>query len=303
LDVSEFKRLKSELFEGPPEKLRRVIESHRALEATPVEREFDEKWAKEIRERVLKGLAVSFFWAVADLPLDGKIMRLRMNGNHSSWALNELLKDGELPHSLAIHLDTYSVSDKDGAVLLFRQFDNRKSSRTKEDISGAYQCFHETIRGCKRAVAKLAVEGTAWYRREIQGIAVPSGDELYELFNQSQLHPFILMADMVIDSKSNELKRVPVAAAMYGTWLDDGRKATDFWKLVALGSKRSVTDAASDLDDELVRIKTEKDGKEKVRAGDLYAKCAKAWTAFLDGSRVANFKVNTKAKGLPVIAA
>jgi hypothetical protein len=298
--MADFKRVKSELFEGGGTKLRAVIEAHRAIQATPVEREFDLKWAQELKTRVAEGRAVSFSWAIADLPVGGKISRLRMNGNHSSWALAELLKEDALPSNLAIHLDTYSVSDKDGAVLLFRQFDNRKSSRTKEDISGAYQCFHEEIRECNRRTAKLAVEGVAWYRRDVQELPVPSGDDLYNLFNESRLHPFINMLNGVIDSKCNELKRVPVAGAVYGTWLDDARKCEQFWRLAALGSKRAESDAASDLDDELVRIRDE---KERVTAGNLYAKCAKAWEAFKDGKRVTSFKVNTKAKGLPAIAA
>jgi hypothetical protein len=298
--MSQFKRLKSELFQGGGTQLRTVIEAHRAIEGTPVEREFDLKWADELKDRVARGLAISFFWAVADLPDGAKPMRLRLNGNHSSWALAELLKDNALPDDLAIHLDTYSISDRDAAVLLFRQFDARKSARSKEDISGAYQCFHETIRGCNRRTAKLAIEGCAWYRREVQEGPVRSGDELYSLFNEERLHPFVLMMNDLISSKCNELKRVPVAAAVYGSWLDDAQHCTDFWKLVALGSKRVEQDAASDLDDELMRIREE---KEKVSARDLYAKCAKAWEASKDGKRVTSFKVNTKTKGLPVIAA
>lgn len=303
--MSGFKRLKSELFDGGAEKLRRVIEAHRSIEATPVEREFDAKWALELKERIVKGWAVSFFWAVADMEngSKAKAVRLRMNGNHSSWALAELLKEDALPSNLAVHLDTYSVQDRDGAVLLFRQFDCRKSSRTKEDISGAYQCFHEAIRDCNRSSAKIAVEGIAWYRREAQKIGpIKSGDELYDLFSEERLHPFIQMVNGILDSKCGELKRVPVVGAMYGTWIDDAARAAEFWRLAALGSKRSVSDAASDLDEELLRIKQTKNG-EKVSGGDLYAKCAKAWAAHLEGIRVTNFKVNTKVKGLPVIAA
>jgi hypothetical protein len=191
------------------------------------------------------------------------------------------------------------VSDQESAVLLFRQFDSRKSSRTKEDISGAYQCFHEAIRGCKRSVAKLAVEGMAWFRREVQGIPVPSGDDLYNFFNDQRLHPFILMMDKLIDDKCRELKRVPVAAAVYGSWLSDAKRSEEFWRLTALGTKRNVADAAADLDEELSRIREE---KERTRAGELYGKCAKAWSSYLDGGRVTNFKVNLK-KGLPDIAA
>lgn len=295
--MSGFKRVKSELFEGGAKQLRPAVEAMRGITATSVEREFDQKWAAELRQRVKDGLAVSFHWAVADVTIDGKAQRLRMNGQHSSWALSELLRENELPDNLAIHLDTYKADGKQAAVLLFRQFDARKSARSKEDISGAYQMFHDNIRHCNRTVAKLAVEGVNWYRREVDKAPGASGDEIYELFNEDRLHPFVILVDEVVTSKCPEMKRVPVMAAAFGTWWEDAKQAAEFWRAVALGSSE---DAAFDLDAELLRIKDEKD---KVTARDLYAKCVKSWRAYQDGIRVTNFKVNTRNKDLPRIAA
>jgi len=300
--MSGFQRLKSETVEGGAKELRPWIEAMRAITATPVEREFDQKWALELKNRVLEEKAVPFQWAVADLPHGGHFLRLRLNGQHSSWALSELLKEDKLPGGLAIHLDTYSVADQAGAVMLFRQFDSRRSARSKEDISGAYQCFHEALRPCNRSILKVAVEGATWFRREVQeqGLAVKSGDDIYTLFDEERLHPFFQMMDAVLkDGKSNELKRVPIMAAAYGTWLDDAKQAAEFWRLAALGTKRTEEDAASDLDGELLRIREE---KEKISARDLYAKCVKAWSAYGNGIRVNNFKVDTKKKGLPPIS-
>ncbi len=299
--MSEFRREKSELFVGGAKELGDVIRKHRGNTHTPTEREFDAKWALDIKTRVEKGKAVTFMWAVAGLPMHGQIISMRINGQHSSWALDELLKEGALPDNLAIHLDTYSVANQDGAVQLFRQFDARKSARSKEDISGAYQCFHEDLRECNRSILKVAVEGVIWYRREVQEQPVLSGDDIYNLFDEQRLHPFFQMMDEVLkDGKSNELKRTPVLAAAYGTWLDDAKEAASFWRLAALGSKRTEEDAAADLDTEIMRIRDE---KEKVNARDLYAKCAKAWDGFNNRIRITNFKVNTTKKGLPIIAA
>jgi hypothetical protein len=294
-----FRRLKSELHEGGERELRRVIEEIRAISATPVEREFNAKWALDLKARIQDGKAVSFLWAVADMPSEGRFVRLRINGQHSSWALAELLKAGELPGGLAIYLDTYSVSNEAGAVNLFRQFDARQSARRPEDISGAYQCFQPALRDCHRGVLKTAVEGITWYRREVQGKPVASGYDIYKLFDEQRLHPFLLaMNDTLKDGKANELKRVPILAAAFGTSLDDHAQAVEFWRLTALGTKRNEEDAATDLDNEILRLRND---KEKVTAGDLYAKCAKAWDAFNNGIRVSNFRVNTKKKGLPPI--
>jgi hypothetical protein len=294
--MSFFKRVKSETFEGA-EPLARVIEEVRSISHTPVEREFDAKWAKALRERILDGFAVTFNWAVAEMAQKRNVLRLRVNGQHSSFALSELLKEGALPDGLAIHLDTYSVPDEASAVLLFRQFDERKSARSKEDISGAYQCFQPDLVACNRSVLKVGAEGVTWYRREVQRQPVDSGDDVYKLFNEKRLHPFFLMInELLAGGKANELKRMPIMAATYGTWLEDARQSAEFWRFTSLGANRNVGDAAADLDDELLRIRKE---KEIVNARDLYAKCAKAWAAFGDNSRVTNFKVNTKKKDLP----
>jgi hypothetical protein len=297
--MSGFKRLKSELFEGGEKELRPVIQRVRAIAASPVEREFDNKWALDLKNRVLEGQAITFVWAVADMPDAGGFRTLRVNGQHSSWCLDELLKEEKLPSGLAIHLDTYSVADEAGAVQLFRQFDARKSARSKEDISGAYQCFQEALRECSRSVLKTAVEGLTWFRREVQELPVKSGDDIYTLFDEKRLHPFFLMSDHVLaNGKSNELKRVPIMAAAYGTWLDDAKQATEFWQYVAAGTNRVEEDAATDLDVEILRIR---EVKEKVSAGEMYAKCHKAWHAYNNGVRVTNFKIKMKGKRLPVL--
>jgi hypothetical protein len=105
-----------------------------------------------------------------------------------------------------------------------------------------------------------------------------------------------MVNDLLKNGKSNELKRVPILATWFGTTLQNEREAKEFWRQVSLGENRNTMDAASDLSIELVRIRDE---KESVSARDFYAKCAKAWLAHDEGTRVSNFKVNTKKKGLP----
>jgi hypothetical protein len=299
--MSEFRRVKSETFQGGAKELRRVIEEFRAIPESPVERPLDKKWANELTTRIVNGFPVSFQWAVAELQQNGGIIRLRVNGQHSSWALAKLLVENGLPPSLCIHLDTYAVQDESGAVQLFRQFDARKSARSTEDISGAYQCFQPALVNCNRGILMKGVQGITWYRREVQKRHVHTGDDIYVLFDDSRLHPFFLMThDILKDGKSNELKQVPVLAAAYGTWLQDAKGAAEFWRLTAQGTNRNGADAAMDLEAELIRLRDrEERAKEKPNQAQIYAKCARAWLAYVDGSRVSNFKVNTKLKGLP----
>jgi hypothetical protein len=295
--MGTFQHVKSELFQGGQAELRKPIELISSIATAPVEREFDPNWMKELKHRISTGSAVAFHWAVANLASNGEVISIRMNGQHSSRALRELLADNTLPENLAIHLDTYSVPNEDAAIWLFRQFDARRSARSKQDISGAYQCLQTDLRECNRNILKSAMDGVIWYQRNVQQMPVPSGDDIYRMFNDQRLHPFLLMINEILkNGKSNELKKVPILATVYGTTLQNLRDAEEFWREVSLGTNRNAMDAASDLAGELFRIKDE---KESVSARDIYAKCAKAWHAHLEGTRVNNFKVNTKKKGLP----
>jgi len=160
------------------------------MEASPTERELLPSRVKHLEEKIRAGLAVHFNWVSAQL--NGT--RLRMNGNHSSNAILNIAMDGTLPEDLIVHRDHYQVDDTMGLALLFRQFDDRKSTRSLKDICGAYQGLFEDLRDIPRDTAKLAVEGVSWYRRYVfnpQGLPVLKGDDVGILFGEQPLHSFI----------------------------------------------------------------------------------------------------------------
>jgi hypothetical protein len=297
--MNTFKLLKAENFQGGAAELRVPIELFRSIEHSPVERPFDQKWAHEIKKRIAAGYAVAFQWALAEIPNGQSPLRIRANGQHSSWAMASLLDDKILPSNLAIHLDTYAADDQAGIVSLFRQFDARKSARSRQDLCGAYQGFQPALKGCNRTALTDLVNGISWYRRYVLHAFAPSGDEAGELLNDMSLHPFLLFADELFKSrKANELKKTAVIAAIHGTYLEDTKDAGIFWRYVATGTLRTGHDAAKDLAEEWERIKEE---HQSVSPRDLYAQCVKAWLAHRDGERVDSFKVYTKTKDLPIL--
>jgi hypothetical protein len=158
------------------------------MEPSPTERDLSIRRVKHLAEKIKAGLAVSFMWASAKL--GSKV--LRMNGNHSSTALVEL---EHFPEGLMAHIDEYEVDDTWGLALLFRQFDDKASSRTPKDICGAYQGLFPNLKIVPKDTAKLAVEGISWFRREIsnpEGMRTPKGDDVGTLFGETPRHPFIL---------------------------------------------------------------------------------------------------------------
>ena len=75
----------------------------RNLEASRTERVLDPVRVKHLRQKAEAGQLVTFHWSKAKL---GSHL-LRMNGQHSSNMLAGL--NGQFPHSLKVHIDTYEV--------------------------------------------------------------------------------------------------------------------------------------------------------------------------------------------------
>jgi hypothetical protein len=246
-----------------------------------------------LKQAIGVGWAIPFNWALVRYA--GK--QYRMNGQHSSRAILEY--EGDLPDELVIHLDKYEAFDKAGMANLFHQFDARWSSRSKADVSGAYQGLNEDVASCARDKAKIAIEGVAWHRRNIEKLPTKGGDEVYELFFEDALYPFVKWVDEVLSVKTPEMKRSAVLGAMYATFCKSEKGAREFWRAVAINNVTDDSAPSAVLSNELVKSK---ESKTPMAPGEYYAKCIKAWNAFREGGQIRSLLVNTK-KGLPDIAA
>ena len=199
------------------------------MEPSPTERPLNPSRVGHLREKALAGLLVPFTWSVAQF---GDKM-VRMNGQHSSTMLCAL--NGAFPKDGKVHLDTYRVGSLEGLALLFRQFDDRKSGRTPSDVAAAYQGIHPELKEVPRQTAKLAAEGINWYHRYVEGVPSLSGDDVYNLFGDINLHPFVHWLGELFTIKTPELKRQPIVAAMVGTFIKNETEARKFWTDVARG--------------------------------------------------------------------
>jgi hypothetical protein len=284
-----FRLINSEVRDLTPE----LAEEFRNLPASPTERELREDRVRYLREKAEAGHLVTFHWATARF--GGK--KLRMNGMHSSTMLSNL--NGNFPKNAKVHLDEYEVNDKDGLALLFRQFDARKSGRTPSDVSGAYQGLYDDLAGVPRDTAKIAVEGIAWWRRHVEGLPAPSGDDAYTLFGEAGTHGFVLWLGEVFSIKTKELKRVPIVAAMHATFNKNQPESRKFWDDVGRGGVKYDDNApATVLDNWLKMLAEDKKTRAKdVKPGNYYQACIFAWNAYRDGKAISAVKFDTK-KGL-----
>jgi hypothetical protein len=293
-----FKLTKSECVPLTPE----VAEKFRDLEPSPTEREISPSRMKMLRQKAEAGQLITFQWAMARL--GDQVWR--MNGQHSSNMLCDL--NGKFPEGLYVHLDEYEVESKDGLALLFRQFDDRKSGRTVGDVAGAYQGLIPELAGVPRDIAKLGVEGIAWFMRWVEGITPPAGDDVYDLFNRKSHHPFLQWLGTLFDIKTKEMREVGILAAMYGTFIKSETAAKEFWHQVARGGVEYEDSAPSTVLDGWLKTYAEMKAADRVKAGmatrvpaHFYSGCVWAWNAYRRSKAIKDIQHDTK-KGLPPIA-
>jgi hypothetical protein len=274
---------------------------HYNLPRAPTERNLEPDRVKKLLERLSANEAISFNWSLVFY--NGQWYR--MNGQHSSKAILDF--GGTLvPDELVFHVDSYKATRREGMVNLFQQHDARWSSRSKRDVSGAYQGLTPDVAKCHRERAKLAIDGVVWWRRTVEKIPVPSGDEQYELFFEDPLHPFIIWSNGVLSIKTPELNSPPVLGAMYATYCKSESGAQEFWTRVANGNNTDPTHPTAVLAQDLLESREAKkrgETRKVLRPGIAYGKCVLAWNVFRKNGdpRVSRLTVNVKEKGFPEI--
>jgi hypothetical protein len=255
-----------------------------------------------LKEKAVAKQLVTFHWSRARRGAH----IWRMNGQHSSNMLCDL--NGEFPDGLFVHLDDYEVDEMSGLALLFRQFDDRKSGRTVGDVAGAYQGLVPELHGVAKDTAKLGIEGVAWYSREVEGIGMPPGDAVYDLLQRPVYHGFLCWLGGLFDVKTPEMRRLPVVAAIYGTWIKSESAAKEFWHQVARGGIEFEEEAPSTVLDAWLKRVKELSTADRAKAGllglkpaDFFNGCIWAWNAYRAEKPIKEVRHDTR-KGLTLIA-
>jgi hypothetical protein len=273
---------------------RELAQTHMNLEPSPTERELDPSRVKHLARKAEDGQLVAFNWAVAKI--GEKIVR--MNGQHSSTMLCSL--NGSFPSDLSVHLDTYNAETEADLAVLFRQFDDRKSSRSSKDVAAAYQGLHTDLDDVTRPIAKLAVEGIAWFLRRVEGTMNLGGDDVYTLFDKPQYHPFVKWMGELHTVKTPEMRVIAVAAAMYSTFEVNPDQARTFWQQVSRGGVEFEDDAPATILDNWLKLAKNIEEKRRLYLmdGNYWQACIYAWRAFIEGKPITKLAYKVDHKGL-----
>ena len=272
----------------------------KALTPSPTERELNGTRVVYLKEKVDAGLAIPFNWSKVMHKGNGNA-EIRMNGQHSSTVLSSY-EESVFPSNLTVHLDSYEVETDDDLALLFRQFDDRKSSRSPGDVAGAYQGLQPDLQKVPRSSAKIAVEGIGFWGKEVEGVKGYKGDDVYTIMSKPMYHPFIKWIGDLFDIKTPELKRVPIVAAMYATFDKNEEDARKFWADVARGGREYEDNHPTTVLDAWLKALKENGKAEKMKPGDYYQGCIYAYNAFFEGKTIRDIKHDWK-KGLLTVKA
>lgn len=298
--MKDWKLVKSETVKANRQKAIELATAHCGLTESSIERQKDQRHVEKLIQILRGDIVLPFQWATVQF--EGK--KLRMNGQHSSAAIVEVA--AEIPEHLVFHIDHYEANSREGMVGLFRQFDQRWSSRSSADIAGAYQGLMKQISECQRKVMKAAAEAISWCRRTVDGEeGVPTGDDTYSILHVERHLPFLLWVNGIVNGRK-ELMKKEVMAAMYKSHDCSESHATEFWRPVSFGPDYFSDDTTPGavLITELSRSFEEPDFREREfpQASIYYKKSVKAWNAHCAGQKISTLKVAAKGKGWPEVA-
>lgn len=261
---------------------------------SPTERPLNEKRVKYLRAKIDAGLAVSFQWAFAKyIDKKGREFIYRMNAQHSSTVLSGM--NGSLPKGLFAHVDEFEVNSLEALALLFRQYDDRKSSRSVGDVCGAYMGLYPELNDVPRPIGKIGMEAITWFNNKVERFGVPAGDDQYSRFSDRSLWPFFHWLAGI--NPTAEIKIESLISAMYVTYNIDNDGAEEFWRQVADGGVEFETEAPSSALYNWLKADWDETSNAKVKADGFYQGAIFCWNAFRAGKPVTNVRFEQVRSG------
>jgi hypothetical protein len=201
------------------------------------EREEREQHKKWLKEKILGGDVLPFQWAIGSIPNQNFMQRV--NGQHSSHVFLELSEEDwqRVRFPLEIVWYVFSCDSQDDFGVLFEQFDNTKSSRSRADKVGAHLGFYPSLMAAlDRHVAVKLTSGLVWYREHVENKMHQPERQFQILHENHDVHTFLTFAGGFLHpKKTTELLSPPIIAAMFHTTRRGVSTDGDFWKQLSGG--------------------------------------------------------------------
>jgi hypothetical protein len=139
----------------------------------------------------------------------------------------------------------------------------------------------------------------AWYRKYVEGLPAPSGDDVYTLFGEEPLHNFIRWVGDIFSIKTPELRRQTIVAVMYGTFDKNELESRKFWNEVARGGVEFEENHPTTVLDAFFKTVAEDKKKLLLKPGNFYQASIYAWNAFREQRPLTNVKYTPRRDSTP----
>jgi len=251
-------------------------------------------------------------WVVADCLWDDengeRIGMRKINCQHSIALFLYLIErglfhpgDGRTPE--AVHLDTYECYSSAGEGQLFKQFDNRWSSRTTKEClaanAGATEALSELLTGSMEGVARMS-RGIKFYY-EIRRL---HGDDTMPKLKAEQVEElmftypsFFLQFKNMNMQKKFHIHRGAIWSAVFASYLlaierDIPELAYEFWSHVDKDTHPDPANQSRLLSKWLINPRVEVKNFDNLLG--VFNKCSYAFGRYLDGSEARTLRGGAK---------
>ena len=145
---------------------------------------------------------------------------------------------------------------------------------------------------CKAGFEAVSAEARIRIRAIAEGTNYKTGDDIYVLFDDASLHPYIHWIGEMFSVKTPELKKPQIVAAMYATYTKNEPEARKFWASVARGGDDFGDDTApaTVLDRWLAAIKEEDGRKRELKPAHYYYGSIFAWNAYREDRAIKDIR-------------
>jgi hypothetical protein len=237
--------------------------------------------------------------------LDGDIYR--MNGQHTAWAVLELVATENEPKDFPIQVELleYEADTEYDMRMLYSSID-RGTSRTRDNITHSYLAGTEEFGRFRARTLRLAPQGfSLWFWTARHDRLQHDADAVAYLLRTDHVDlatKVCAFLNRLSERECGHMMRGSVAGAMFATFHKAPQVASGFWGAVAEGTGiDDRQDPRLKLRNELMRTAVDSGGgsrseKKKVSQEFMFRQCLAAWNAFRENRTLQILKATERGK-------
>jgi hypothetical protein len=252
-----------------------------ALESPPNDRQLSERRLQVYEKAARDGLFRPVSWAKAYCTETDETYRV--NGKHTSTLFSAM---EPLPELYAV-IEEFRCETFADVVNLYATYDSKTQTRTTNDIYRLFAASVPELSDIPSKVVNATISGLSYYTWLEHYSAKQAAERAELLLDEPEFAIFVHSVLGKTDT-CRHLIRVPVVAAMYGSWKKSQAKAREFWTSVRdeTGAKPMLPDRklAKWLSINSVRsgrgASADRPQSRQAPQREFYVRCIHAWNAW-----------------------